>query len=514
MKSKYVDSAAIIQVIGNIFNDPSLLELTDKFKITADDFPEDFHKIVFGSIYNISKNNSAVSLNSVLDYLAGRPKYEAIFKQNNGVQYIQEVSKVADFDTFGYYYARLKKMTLLRGYESVGCEKLIQELYDPNNFLDSKKKQEQEDWLDNSTLEDIATEIDNKIESVKMSYVSEVKGRSYQAAEGIIDLIEDLEENPEMGLPLYGRLINTVTRGARLKKLYLRSAGTGVGKTRALVADACYLACDTIYDEKFGWVSNGIKAPTLFIATEQDLGEIQTLMLAFLSNVNEEHILNGQYLEGERARVIKAAGILKESPIWVETIPDFSLQDIEDKIKYHIREHDVSYIFYDYLHSSLKILSEITKQTSGMKLREDNILFMLSARLKDICNQYGVFIETATQLSGDFKNAETPDQSLLRGAKSIADKIDYGALLMNVTNDDLIGLEPLTSTGKFKIPDLKISVYKNRRGRYKGVYLWCQADLGTCRINPMYVTKYNYEMESIEDIRITIENEKAPWQKA
>ena len=46
---------------------------------------------------------------------------------------------------------------------------------------------------------------------------------------------------------------------------------------------------------------------------------------------------------------------------------------------------------------------------------------MLSTRLKDIANKLGVFIISATQLSGDYGDAETPDQNLLRGAKSIAD---------------------------------------------------------------------------------------------
>ena len=93
----------------------------------------------------------------------------------------------------------------------------------------------------------------------------------------------------------------------------------------------------------------GTSQPTLFIATEQDKGEVQTMMLAFLSAVNEEHILNGQYLEGERDRVRRAAEIIKKSPIWIEELPDFSLQDVENKIKKNIREHEVKYVLFDYL---------------------------------------------------------------------------------------------------------------------------------------------------------------------
>lgn len=134
---------------------------------------------------------------------------------------------------------------------------------------------------------------------------------------------------------------------------------------------------------------------------------------------------------------------------------------------------------------------------------------MLSTRLKDICNKYGIFIMSATQLNGDFRDTKTPDQNLLRGAKAIADKIDYGAILLSVQDEDLVALEPILSSQVFDAPVIKMSVYKNRRGRYKGVYLWCKADLGCCRIKPMFCTTYSYEMISIDDIRIRVEEEGA-----
>ena len=152
------------------------------------------------------------------------------------------------------------------------------------------------------------------------------------------------------------------------------------------------------------------------------------MMLAFLSNVNEEHILNGEYLEGEEKRIDEAIKILEEAPLYVEELPDFSLQDVENVIKKNIRDHDVKYVFQDYIHTSMKILEEITKRSGGIKLREDNVLFMLSTRLKDLCNKYGIFIMSATQLNGDWKDAKIPDQNLLRGAKAMADKIDQGAI--------------------------------------------------------------------------------------
>ena len=508
MASKYVDTTSIMQIIGCVYNTPQLLDFTDKYSIVDEDFPDMFHKTIFGAIYKIYELGAKkITLESISDFLSTKPKSEAIFKEGKGEEWLLRVSESSISSAFDYYYSRLKKFSLLRAYDNCGID--VSDIYDPDNILDTKKKQFQEEQLDNSTLEQIADKVDAKIENIRLQYVDDSFGEAQQAGDGIFELIQKFKDSPEVGVPLYGPLINTVTRGARLKKFYLRSAATGIGKTRSMIADCCYIGCNKLYDETFGWIGSGAAEPVLFITTEQELEEIQTMMLAFLSNVNEEHILNGKYEEGEEERVVRAAEILKSSPVYVEELPDFSLKDVEDKIKKNIREHDVKYVFHDYIHTSLKILEEITRRSGGIKLREDNILFMLSTRLKDICNQHGVFIMSATQLNGSYVDADVPDQNLLRGAKAIADKSDYGAILLSVRDDDLVALENILSSNIFERPTIKMSIYKNRRGRYKGVILWCKADLGCCRIKPMFCTTYDYEMVSMDDIRIKLEEESA-----
>lgn len=504
MASKYTDTTAIMQVIGCVYNNPQILDFTDKYSIVDEDFPDEFHRTIFGAIYKIYELGAkSISLENLSDFFNSRPKSAAIYKKNDGDKWILKVADAAAQLSFDFYYSRLKKMTLLRAYDNCGVD--VSDIYDPDNILDIKKKQLQEDILDNSSLEEIADKIDQKISEIRLQYVDGTFGQATQAGEGITNLITKFKECPEVGVPLYGKLVNTVTRGARLKKFYLRSAATGVGKTRSMIADACNIACNKIYDDTFGWINNGNSEPTLFITTEQELEEIQTMMLAFLSNVNEEHIINGEYEGDEEERVYKAAEILSQSPLYVEELPDFSLKDVENTIKKNIRDHDVKYVFHDYIHTSLKILEEITKKSGGIKLREDNILFMLSNKLKDICNQYGVFIMSATQLNGDYQEAKTPDQNLLRGAKSIADKIDYGSILLNVKEEDVEALDSILASNIFEKPTIKMSVYKNRRGRYKGIILWCKADLGCCRIQPMFATTYDYELINMNDIKIIVE---------
>lgn len=81
-------------------------------------------------------------------------------------------------------------------------------------------------------------------------------------------------------------------------------------------------------------------------------------------------------------------------------------------------------------------------------------------------------------------------------------KIDFGCIMLPVTESDKEKLNRIIQSTAFDVPNLKISVYKNRRGRYKGVYLWCKADLGVCRINPMFVTDYSYELQQVPDLKI------------
>ena len=801
--NKYYDANAAIQVIGCILEKPSLLDDDSNHFYTEDDFVTSFHRIMFGSIYNLYKMGTQnITTFEIEDYLKNRPEAKATYKAGGGAKWLAEAANNADILNFDYYYNRLKKMTLLRGYESIGFDMSF--FYNPDELFDNQKKARQEDCLDSMSLDEISDLVEGKFDKVKMKYVDNSLGESTNVGEGIDTLLEELKQAPELGSPLYGKYINTVTRGARLGKLYVRSAATGVGKsvpnnviiptpqgdkkvgdikpgdylfdafgkptkvlaiypqgekevwevtfkdgrkahcckdhlwsyctggqqleskknrcfltstleeisrkelykegqgyqilvpmqkavqyperqylidpyilgvllgdggskcqnnhknlmfsssdkfipseyllgsvkqrfellnglldidgsvdkekgrilyytvssklkdnvvelarslgfktsvvedshkntnlcykieisgtpedkiklfklqrkkdlilewfnngkekennlfnpivkienlkyseemtcflvdneehlflmndyivthnTRSMIADACYIACNKIYKDG-KWQDNGLRQPTLYISTELDLQEVQTMALAFLSEVNEEHILKSEYDFGEEERVLEAARILKESPLYIEVIPDFSLTDITNTIKRNIRVNSTQYCFFDYIHSSMKILEEISQRSGGVPLREDNILFLLSVHLKDICTEFGVFILTSTQLNGSWKNEPVPDQNMLRGAKSIADKCDWGSIMLDVTSEDLEALQTLIKNNGLPKPNIKMSIYKNRRGSYNKCFLWVRANKGTCRFDPLFCTDYDYNIIPIADTKIDV----------
>ena len=62
---KYVDITAIIQVIGCIYQNPTLLD-NENYFFHEEDFTEEFHKILFGSMFNLhALGAKEVSINTI-----------------------------------------------------------------------------------------------------------------------------------------------------------------------------------------------------------------------------------------------------------------------------------------------------------------------------------------------------------------------------------------------------------------------------------------------------------------
>lgn len=512
MKSNYIDQKSIIQVIGSIYQNPNLLD-EEQYSFNEEDFPGEFHRIMFGSIYNLhALGAKVITVNTIEDYLEQREKKYAVYKSYNGDEWLEQCKETVNVATFDYYYKRLKKFTLLRMYDNAGVN--VSNIYDANNITDIKLKQKQEDWLDTHSIEEIADLINDRIEDIKLKFVENGSDDIRNASDNQKKLLDELQKTPNVGYPMCGKYINRIFRGARFGCVFLRSAPTNFGKSRLMIADACNFACNEIYNPATQeWEANGSSEPTIYITTEQAIDEIQTMMWSYMAGVPEDHILENKYEDGELDRVKRAINIIENSPLYIRELPDFSLQDVENVVKLGIRKYGIRYICFDYIHSSMKVLSEISGKSNVKGLREDNVLFMMSVRLKDIARQYDVFILTSTQVNGEYTEEKVFDQNLLRGAKAIADKVDAGMIMLPVTEQDRESIKLFCDKNGFEVPTLKISIYKNRRGRYNHIFLWCNPDLDTCRINVQFVTSYLYEPIEMEDLVIKVKQENN-WRSA
>lgn len=292
-------------------------------------------------------------------------------------------------------------------------------------------------------------------------------------------------------------------------ELFILEHGIVTHNTRYLAAAAAGLSCGEIYDiNTRKWVKHGGKEPTLYITTELEVDEVQTLFLAYLSGVNEQSILDGNYNAGEEERVHYAAKLLMNSPIWIEHLPNYNIQDIENTLRRYRISKGVKYCMFDYIHTTFKLLMEVGTSSKGMKLREDIILYILAIRLKDLCNELGMHISTATQVNAEWENKTNGNQNLLRASKAIADKIDIGLIALPLSQKDIETLSKMDIIKEKRIPmpNVCYHIYKTRRSKYSSVKLWNRVDLGTCRTTNLFLTDNNYNPIPIEALEIEIDD--------
>ena len=481
------DKNATMQVIGSLMKSPLLL-VDNNYILTKKDFETPLARNIFIAIHNLVLVNklevlTTVDIDNYFQQIEG--SYEN-FKAQNGLQYLNDCMQISNLNNFNYYYNRVKKMSALRALKADGFD--IKKIYNEEEF-DLVKEKEQQERLDSMTVEEIFETFTKSLTDLQYDYVCKDDSEEGLIADGIDKLFESLQENPEIGIPLQGKIYNTIVRGARQKKYYLISGSSGTGKTRQMVGHACTIAFPERYDiENKKWVVTGKGHKILFFATEMEKEETQTMILAHISGVNEDKILNNNYeTPEEKQRVydaIKVMNYYKDNFIFVR-IGDPSIGQIKTLIKKEVLKYDIKYVFYDYIFSSPGLLTEY----KSLNLREDVILTLLSTALKDLANELNIFVMSGTQLNGNWQEFKgLRNQNLIRGSKGIVDKIDVGGISLPVTQEEHQVIDLLARKLGKDIPTQVQDIYKVRRGKYNRVRIWSKVDLGTCRTEDLFLT--------------------------
>lgn len=503
IKKDLFDRTASSYVLGCLMRKPELLQ-DDRFVLAQTDFYDTMQQIVFSAVFNMCQTGAAtISPQDVDIYLKQYDKQYEVYKANKGYEYTlqcYQTTEQNDQSKFEYFYNRLKKFSILRDLEANGID--TTQFYNTENVLDSEEENEKLNKIETGELtrriEAILTEIQNR----HIGKDSDVQ----KSSEGIRKLVEELKSCPEVGLPLDGNIITDATRGARFGKLYTYSAPSGAGKTRYMVGNACAITMPYIgKDGKVVLRGNNIDKGgdyerAVFITTEQKADEIQTMILAYVSGVNEKNILLGQYSPEQWDRMQKAVEIIEKygDNLIIDCIPDPSIALVKARLSKYALVEDRKFIFYDYIFSSPGLLGEF----KDIGVREDVALMMLSNTLKEVAANYGAFIQSATQLNDGWSKKEIGprDQNCLRGSKAIADKIDVGLIGVKISMAEREQIDAIwkelqkqAPTKYLQEPNVVVDIYKNRRGDLNNVKVFRYFDYGTCHCEDLFVLSADYK---------------------
>lgn len=489
------DKNAVLQVIGSLMKKPSLLSEKDKYNLQPNDFESRFERYIFIAILN-SYTNGAQTLSEIdIDnYLMEHKDQYLLFQQNNGISYLQDALDMSTPENFEYYYNRIKKFNCLKDLKKSGFD--ISEFYEENEL--NPKQFEINQRFETLKPKDIFDGLKRRIYKVEGEYVEGDASITTDVSVGIDELLEKLKNSPDAGARFQGKYFNTVTRGARKGKYYLVSFPSGGGKTRLLLGEACYLAFPMRYSwETMEWKITGNAEKTLFIATEQTKEEIQTMIVAYLTGINEDVILYGHFTKEQQTIIDQAKEVIKKykNNLMIVQIPMPSVEIVKSVVRQNCIVNDIKNVFFDYIFSNPALLNEFR----DLKIREDVALLMLSTALKDLAVEQDVFMMSATQLnsSQDTNEKGIKNQNSIRGSKSIVDKADIAMIGGLVPDDQRDQIAPYVA--KYGIPTQVYDVYKVRRGKWTNLKIWSNVDLGTCRRSDVFVTD-----SSIKEIEVPI----------
>lgn len=515
--------SAIASILGAICNEPSLL-VDNNVRLEKEDFVLDFHKIVFTAINNIISNVGSEKPISVFDvdvYLKSFESYYQVWKDSKGLDYLQACIDSSNPATFNLNYETVKKMSLLRLYRSKGFS--LEGIYDFTT-TDLNKFAKQQEQLAKMSLEDIVSYFDGLSQNIKNKVRSWENGsNSFQAGDDLEDFIQSIQASPLYGLGFNDGYLNTLTGGMQLGKFFLRSMATGRGKTRLGIMDLLKVSASEIYDVRTSkWYQNPSPQPSLFISTELEQDEIDLILLSAVTKLQPDVIRSGSYSVEERERLNHGIQALKNSELYFVELPEFSIADVTNVIDNYVLNYDCNYVVFDYVQMNAKLARTTRELFKDVNLRDDQILLELATALKNEANNRHIYIMSATQLNGSHSSDDyyvSKTEGALRGAKAIADKIDTGFIIENVTSKDLKNLseliEDLEVNPQHLTPNFATFIYKNRLGD-KGVIIWSKTDLSTLTTKPLFVTDYGYNKLDIpltrivlgEDNKFTVDEDK------
>lgn len=486
-KSGLYDTQSENFILGSLLNEPSLIH-EEAYLLTPVDFYNKRNQIIFSVIYNMTAQGvERITPQDIDSYLMRFPEQYRVYNENSGISALMAISEVGrpDKKIYESHYIRIKKFTILRDLEGIGVD--TSRFYDTTSLFNSEIN-EQFELL---SIDDILLEVKKEINRIEDSHISKKKATSQDASEGILSIIEQFKESPEIGEFLDGDIYNFAVRGARYGKFYINSAASGHGKTRMMVGHAASLAFPKLNNEG-KVVQKEHYHKVLFVATEQDPSEIQTLLLSNISGVNEGKLLLGTFTREEEERLRAAAKIIEKynGNFTIEWIPDPSVSLVRTKLLKHIYEKEISFIFYDYIFSSPSLLGEFR----DLRIREDVALMLLSNTLKEVAVEHQVFIMSSTQLNSEWQKTTTRNANLIRGSRAVVDKIDVGSISVKVDEEELSQVSEFCDGDL--MPNLVTDIYKNRRGELTEVKIFRHFDYGTCRMTDLFMTDVYFNLMS------------------
>jgi replicative DNA helicase len=230
----------------------------------------------------------------------------------------------------------------------------------------------------------------------------------------IIRNIETLEENQGnkslvTGVPMGFGLLDNLTSGLQKSDLIILAARPSMGKTALALNIARNAAVDS-------------QIPVAVFSLEMSKEQLSLRMLCAEARLDSSRLRGGFFSMADWHRLTDAAGILSESPIYIDDSPSLSAMEIRAKARRLKMDKNIGLVIIDYL--------QLMKARSGAE-RRDLEISEISRSLKALAKELEIPVLAISQLNRmlEQRNDKRPRLSDLRESGALEQDADVVAFI-------------------------------------------------------------------------------------
>ncbi len=358
--------------------------------LSADDFYRTAHQRIFAAIIDLFDKGEPVDLVTLANNLKERDQLDAV----GGATYLARLVDEVPLAVNAQHYAKIiaDKSSLRRLIEKTNA--IAKRCYDDRGKVDDII-----DFAESSVFE-----------------ISERKASQafYPISRLIIGNIETLEENQgnkslvtgvEMG---FGQL-DHLTSGLQKSDLIILAARPSMGKTALALNIARNAAVET-------------NTPVAIFSLEMSKEQLSLRMLCAEARLDSSRLRGGFFSMDDWHRLTDAAGVLSESPIYIDDSPSLSAMEIRAKARRLKMDKNIGLVIIDYL--------QLMKARGGAERRDLEISEM-SRSLKALAKELQIPVMAISQLNRmlEQRTDKRPKLSDLRESGALEQDADVVAFI-------------------------------------------------------------------------------------
>jgi replicative DNA helicase len=326
--------------------------------LRPDDFYREAHRKIYQAIIDLYQSNEPADLVTVTNVL----KKKGVLEDAGGAAYLSElVDRVPTTANIASYSKIIREKAIVRELIQ-GANAIVEKGFEDQGNVD--------EYLDGA--EKIIFEIAQRKLQQGFYPIKDIVRDSFKA-------IENLYEKKELitGVPTGYRDFDRITSGLQRSDLIVIAGRPSMGKTAFALNIVEHAALEA-------------DIPTAVFSLEMSRQQLVQRMLCSKAEVDASKLRGGFLSESDWPKLTRAAGLLSDSPVFIDDSPALNVLEIRAKARRLQREHNIGLIVIDYL--------QLMRSVGKAESREREIS-EISRSLKALAKELNVPVVALSQLN-------------------------------------------------------------------------------------------------------------------